>query len=307
LNHYLSFGYIPLHRTLFNGIYKLPPAHFLLASLNGRPSITRYWDIASINKLNVFEEKILVHKIYKKIIHNVKIRLKDSKNVGILLSGGLDSGTIAAFLKNIIGDTVNAFSITYENPWLNELKNIKKIVEYLGINHHIKEIKPDDINEKFIRKIVRLYGEPCAISSVIPSYFASKLSSRYVPIVFTGDGGDEAFLGYSSLFWKEPSLFWKEPRILKYYSKLSILKEISTQLMIPILERLVNVSDDRRFAIALDFFERKSMSDPDPQVRFGAKVLARFFSPEDIFKLGISSEDHLIHLLVSLELVSSIA
>jgi asparagine synthase (glutamine-hydrolysing) len=109
------------------------------------------------------------------------------------------------------------------------------------------------------------------------------LASQFVSTVFTGDGGDETFLGYSILYWREPKL-------LKYYSKLSLLKNLSARLARPIFKTLVESRRERKYAIGLDFFERSSMSDPDPEVRFAARVLARFFSPEDLIEFSVDSD-----------------
>jgi asparagine synthase (glutamine-hydrolysing) len=283
LGHYLSFGHVPAPRTIFKGIQKLPPACVLQYSLGGSPATSQYWDIASTKEGYNKEESVLLAEIYSRIMDCVKIRSSDLDKSGVLLSGGLDSGAIAAFLTKALNGNVTAFSVIYENPFQNEIANIEKVAGYLGIDHHVKMIEPKDINEELIRKIVTLYGEPCANSSVIASYFASGFSSQFVSTVFTGDGGDETFLGYSMLYWRDPKL-------LNFYSKLSLLKKMSARLAKPIFEYLAESRRDRKYAIGLDFFERRSMSDPDPEIRFAARVLARFFSPEDLIEFGVNSD-----------------
>lgn len=291
LTHYLTFGHVPAPRTIFKGIQKLPSASVLEYSLGHTPKLSQYWDIASIRENYNKDEKALLSEIYEKIMDCVKIRSSGLDKLGILLSGGLDSGTIAAFLAKYFKGRIRAFSVIYENPFQNEIKNIEKIAEYLGIDYQVKMIESKDINEELIRKIVTLYGEPCANSSVIASYFATCFSSRFASTVFTGDGGDEAFIGYSMLYWKEPGL-------LNFYSRSSLLKRISARLVKPLLEHLAERHRDRKYAIALDFLERNSMSDPDPDIRFIAKALARFFSPEDLKGLGFDSDAYEVAKLI---------
>jgi asparagine synthase (glutamine-hydrolysing) len=291
LGHYLSFGHVPAPRTIFKGVQKLPPACVLQYSPGGNLTISQYWDLASIEECCIKDENVLLTEIYEKIMDCVKIRSSNLGKCGVLLSGGLDSGTIAAFLTKALDGNVEAFSVVYDNPFQNELKNIEKIAEYLNIDYHVKMITSEEINEELIRRIVTLYGEPCANSSVIASYLATNFSSHFVPTLFTGDGGDEAFLGYSILYWKEP-------RLLNFYSKSSLLKNIGSRLAKPIFELLAESSRDRKYAIALDFFERKSMSDPDPEVRFIARAMARFFSPEDLRKFGLNSDAYEVAKLI---------
>jgi len=283
LGQYLSFGHVPAPRTIFQGIQKLPPACILQYSLGKSPATSQYWDVASIKEDYNKDESALLAEIYDRIMDCVRVRSSDLDKSGVLLSGGLDSGTIAAFLTKALNGNVTASSVIYENPYQNEIKNIEKIAEYLGIDHHVRMIESKDINEELIRKIVTLYGEPCANSSVIASYFATGLSSQFASTVFTGDGGDETFLGYSMSCWRDP-------RLLNYYSRFSLLRKICARLAKPIFEYLAESRRDRKYAIGLDFFERKSMSDPDPEIRFAARVLARFFSPEDLIEFGVNSD-----------------
>lgn len=291
LGHYLSFGYVPAPRTIFKGVQKLPPACVLQYSLGSNATISQYRDLASIEECYNKDENVLLAESYEKIMDCVKIRLSNLDKSGVLLSGGLDSGTIAAFLTKALDEDITAFSVVYDNPFQNEIKNIEKIVEYLNIDYRVKMITSEDIDEELIRKIVTLYGEPCANSSVIASYLATGFASQFVSTLFTGDGGDEAFLGYSMLCWKEP---W----LLNFYSKSSLLKGIGARLGKPIFELLAESFRNRKYAVALDFFERKSMSDPDPEIRFTARALARFFPPEDLRKFGLNSDAYEVAKLI---------
>jgi len=285
LNYYLSLGHIPAPYTMFKDIYKIPPANILIYSHSGKSSIHKYWDL-NPNPINISNEKFLIKQIYHKLKENVEIRLKGSKDMGVLLSGGIDSSSIAALLIKYSEHSIKPFSVIYDIPFYNELNFIEKICNYLNIESDVHIIQSNDINKELIQKLVWMFDEPIANSSIIPSYIAFAFSSDHVPTIFTGDGGDEAFLGYSPVYWKEPKL-------LKYYSRIpSILKKITIKLTIPIIKIFFDLSglktyDERKNAIIDDFLERKSLTDPDPEIRFAASALARFFSPEQIKKLSL--------------------
>jgi len=277
LDYYLCFGFVPPPDTMFEEIYKLPPAHILTYSQKGKFSFRQYWDLEKFNASRFLKEQDSVKEVFEKITESIGIRSENSDELGILLSGGLDSATIAAILRKVLIKPIRAFSVIYENEYYNEIDNITKIVDFLNLDHQIRSISPKEINEKLIRRLVWLYDEPTSDPAIVPAYLTSFfVSKKNIQFMFTGLGGDEVFLGHQPLYWKEPE-------ILECYSDFPpLLKNTIAKLCVPTFEKFAKRINSREIELALDFFNRNSMSDPDPEIRFAARALVRCFSPEQL-------------------------
>ncbi len=193
LVNYFPTGYTPDPMTMFRGIFKLPPGHFLKYK-NGEIIIRRYWNV----KYEVSDEKseeYYIEKLLDILSSAVKMRLESEVPLGAFLSGGIDSSMIVALMAKHMSEPVKTFSIGFENQSYNELPYARKVAELYGTDHHEEIVKPDA--ESIILDLVKQFDEPFADSSAIPTYYVSKMARKWVTVVLSGDGGDELFGGYT--------------------------------------------------------------------------------------------------------------
>jgi len=213
IHHYLTYQYVPSPWTAFEGIKKLPPAHYLVLK-NGQAEIKRYWKLSYLPKHNPHSppfskggkggfERALKKEIIERLKEAVKIRLISDVPLGAFLSGGIDSSTVVAMMSGIMNEPVKTFSIGFKEDTYNELRYARMVAEKYKTDHTEFIVEPKAID--IIDKLVWHYNEPFADSSAIPTYYVSKLAREHVTVILNGDGGDENFAGYGRYIANEVS------------------------------------------------------------------------------------------------------
>jgi len=192
IHHYLTYQYVPSPWTAFEGIKKLPPAHYLVLK-NGHAKIERYWKLSFLPKHKIKEED-LKKEIIERLKEAVRIRLISDVPLGAFLSGGIDSSATVALMSGMMNEPVKTFSIGFKEKAYDELKYAKMIANRFRTSHTEFMVEPRAI--ELIDKLVWHYNEPFADSSAIPTYYVSKLAREHVTVILNGDGGDEDFAGY---------------------------------------------------------------------------------------------------------------
>lgn len=198
--HYLSFLTTPAPQTLFDGIMKLPCGTWLKVNEKGDVTQRRYWDVWDNTKplVGVSEDEI-ARMILDELRTAVKLRKVSDVQVGVFLSGGIDSSTNAALFSEGERSKVKTFSIGYEgtyNSYKNELIYAKKMADEVGAEYHEKLLNIDDLIG-FLPKMVYLQDEPIADPVCVPVYYVSKLArDNGVIVCQVGEGADELFWGY---------------------------------------------------------------------------------------------------------------
>ncbi len=202
LDHYLFLQYIPAPRTVFQQMQKLPPAHRMSVTFAGKIEEPRqYWSIA-FTPDNTKSEAEWLEELDQVLRDSVKAHLVADVPFGAFLSGGVDSSAVVAYMAQILDRPVKTFSIGFEEDEYNELEFAEIAAKRWGTEHHVEIVKPDAL--AILPDLVRCYGEPFGDSSAIPSYYVAKMARQHVPMVLSGDGGDETFAGYNShLAWME--------------------------------------------------------------------------------------------------------
>jgi len=199
LDDYLTYGYVPAPKTIFRGVHKLPPAHWLTLRLrpggNGGPGVhvERYWQLAYEPKLRVSEADA-ADGLLEVLKQAVRLRMIADVPLGALLSGGIDSSIVVALMSQLSDRPVKTFSIGFDDQEFNELPHARRVAERCGTEHHELIVRPNAL--EVLPTLVRHYGEPYADSSAIPSYYVAKLTREHVTVALNGDGGDECFAGY---------------------------------------------------------------------------------------------------------------
>lgn len=197
LDLYLSLQYIPDPLTIYQGIYKLPPAHTLVWE-NGQIHLQRYWDYTYQPKWTASEDE-LIEELRARLREAVKIRLLSERPLGAHLSGGIDSSIIVALMSEFASGPVKTFSAGFEEQNFTELPFARAVAEKYSTDHHEFTLTYGDIPAT-LEKIAAHFGEPFADASAIPLYHLSVMTREHVTVALNGDGGDENFAGYQR-YW----------------------------------------------------------------------------------------------------------
>lgn len=192
LDHYLSFLYTPQDASIFAGIRKLPPGHFLRWR-NGRLDIRRYWELPAEEHTPASEEEA-VEALRGVLRDAVRSHLMSEVPLGAFLSGGVDSSLVVGLMAEASSRPVRTFSIGFDDPRYDELEHAESVARHFGTEHHEFIVKPDAL--AIIDDLIRHFDEPFGDSSAIPTWYVSEIARRHVTVVLSGDGGDELFGGY---------------------------------------------------------------------------------------------------------------
>jgi asparagine synthase (glutamine-hydrolysing) len=188
---YLSLGYVPPDRTIYENIQVLRPGHSLQYAA-GKVTIQRYWEPppSSSSRLSwadaVAETRFLLGQA-------VKRQMVADVPVGAFLSGGLDSSTIVALMAEAASGRIKTFSVGF-GSLINELPYAKAVAERYQTDHH--EIQMDIDVAEMLQRMAEVYDEPLADSANIPTYLVAGFARRHVKVALAGEGGDELFGGY---------------------------------------------------------------------------------------------------------------
>jgi asparagine synthase (glutamine-hydrolysing) len=208
LSRYLLYGYFPAPHTPFQGIRKLPAGHLLIAE-NGTAAARPYWDLrrfvsegagpagaaAAPGRGAVPDFEEAVRETRRLLREAVELRLRADVPVGVLLSGGLDSSSIAALAVEIKGSGIPSFALGMEAQDFDEAGYAKRAAAHLGTEHHETIIGERDMVAATF-EVARFLDEPLADASVLPTWLLSRFTRRHVKVALGGEGGDELFAGY---------------------------------------------------------------------------------------------------------------
>ena len=223
---YLDCTYIPSPHTIYKDVYKLSPGSILEIDLNNNTmNRFKFWDLKKTDflKLSYKEAKKQVHELLKDAI---KIRLQSDVPFGTFLSGGIDSALITSIASKISNKKIKTFSIGFENPKYDESKVASKYSRILDTQHTETICTPNDILD-LIPKLVKVYDEPFADSSALPSLLLNKVTKKHVTMALSGDGGDESFLGYNNFDWVNKfTMISKVPYFIRLIISKFLIKNI---------------------------------------------------------------------------------
>ena len=195
LEDYLAYGMVSGERSIFRRIHKLPPAHILtLRDEDSSPSPRRYWQLRMEPDASTSVDD-WVEAIRAKLEETSRLHLIADVPVGAFLSGGVDSSIVVALAAGRTQGPLRTFSMGFAEDAFSELPQARRTASFFGTAHTEEIVTPDAVS--LIDELTHYYDEPFADSSAIPTYLVSRLASRHVKVVLTGDGGDEAFGGYA--------------------------------------------------------------------------------------------------------------
>jgi len=196
---FLQFSYIPAPHCIFHNTFKLLPGHYLTIDLRTRQQeLSKYWDVFDYYnepKLDISDAEAIEHT--DRLLKNAyEYRMVADVPVGIFLSGGYDSSSVAALLQTGRTEKLKTFTIGFHENEFNEAPEAKKIAEYLGTDHTEWYLTAKEAGG-VLSHLPEIYDEPFADNSTVPTVLVSQLARQQVKVALSADGGDEIFGGYN--------------------------------------------------------------------------------------------------------------
>ena len=180
--------------TLFRGVKRLLPGHILVWT-DGRVHIERYWNLSYAKPAEPLTDDQYVEQFSDLFNESVRLRLMADVPLGMFLSGGIDSSAIVASMSGMVTEPIKTFSVAFQEREANELGYARMVAGAFGTDHHEVILSPQQFFDT-LPGLVYHEDEPIAHPSSVPLYFVSKLASKHVKVVLTGEGSDEMLAGY---------------------------------------------------------------------------------------------------------------
>jgi asparagine synthase (glutamine-hydrolysing) len=193
IHHYLTFGYVPVPRTIYQEVAEVPAGHYLEINSALQVAAKPYWrpDWAGQRRVGFAEA---VDETESLLQEAVKIRLRADVPVGCFLSGGIDSGLLTAFASMQMGRPLQTFTVSFREGAFDESPLARLVAEQYQTEHHVIRLSPQ--LREVLPLVAKAYDDPLADPSIIPSYCISQEARKLLKVVLNGEGGDELFGGY---------------------------------------------------------------------------------------------------------------
>jgi asparagine synthase (glutamine-hydrolysing) len=253
LRHYVSFDYVPAPMSIYKGIHKLPAAHLLTVE-NGEVKTRRYWDLSwqkpdregGLNGNGIAQKASELREL---LSDAVRMRLVADVPLGILLSGGIDSSTVAALATQHATEKVKTFSIGFEEDSFDESKYARQVAKHLDTEHYEEKLSAEKAGD-LISEIGTWLDEPLSDGSLIPTYLLARFVRKHVTVALGGDGGDELFAGYPMYY---------AHKVAATYN--AIPEFVRSGLIEPVLNNLPVSTNDMSFDYKAKRFVRGAKTD----------------------------------------------
>ena len=245
LNSFLTFRYNPSPQTLFKGILKLPPGFFLKVLPGREPELKSYWKYSPKTLHSIHEEEAVQE--YQRLLEQaVRRQMLSDVDVGLLLSGGIDSAVIGVLMAQHAPAPIKSFTIGFEGEGEhNELEDARATAKLIGSEHHEMVLGRVEYLDTFLKSFAHT-EEPIAETTIPALYHVSGLAAQHLKVVLAGQGADEPLAGYHR---------YRGERLIARYGSLMRrlpLKAISS--LIPRAERIKRAAYASRFADERDRF-----------------------------------------------------
>ncbi|SME93600.1 asparagine synthase (glutamine-hydrolysing) [Tistlia consotensis] len=212
---YLRFAYLPAPHTAYAGVRKLLPGHILSVAGGEEPRLECYWDALAIAEAGQRRPMTLSRH---EAVDRLEVLLKDAVAgqtmadvpLGAFLSGGVDSSTVVALMQAATGRPARTFTIGFSEAGFDEAPHARAVARHLGSEHTELYVQAEDALA-VVPELPRLYDEPFADPSQIPTFLVSALTRQSVTVALSGDGGDELFAGYNRHLWGRRIGRWPLP------------------------------------------------------------------------------------------------
>ena len=199
IEEFFAFGYIPDPRSIYRGIRKLMPGHYLKLR-RGQPLAEprAYWELQFTGGSPVTEEEV-AEELIERLQESVRMRMIADVPLGAFLSGGVDSSGIVAMMAGLTKDNVSTFSMRFNTKGWDESAYAAEMARRYHTDHHVKTSDPNSI--ALINRLATIYDEPFGDNSAMPTLQVCAMAREGVTVALSGDGGDEVFAGYRRYRW----------------------------------------------------------------------------------------------------------
>lgn len=205
IDRFLTFYYVPGQETLLRNVCKLAPGHYLVAK-NRRTEIHQYWDLDFSKSGEEPSESETEKRLLDLLAESVDLHMISDVPVGFLLSGGVDSTAMLSLASEKTSQPLSSYTVGFEGQGVVDERPFARLAaKTFGTEHHEITISAREFVD-FMPKYVRHMEEPVCEPPAIALFYVSKLASQFVKVLISGEGGDEAFAGYSTyrnIFWLE--------------------------------------------------------------------------------------------------------
>lgn len=194
LGQLFTYRYVPSPKTLFKGIHKLPPGHFLRINETGT-EIKRFWSV--IPRVHIGRSEEALVEQYQWLLEDaIRIQLRSDVPVGLFLSSGIDSAAILAIMRKHISGPIHTFTIGFQDGEIsNETDDARRFALQYGTKHDEMIVRASDYEKYYERYLLDL-EEPVGNETAAAFYFVSLLASKRVKVALSGQGADEPWAGY---------------------------------------------------------------------------------------------------------------
>lgn len=303
---YMRHSYVPTPWSIYQGINKLPAAHFVVVQEAGQvvSSPECYWDLGLIAESGAANPSVapeeLIQELDVLLQNAVKSRMIADVPLGAFLSGGIDSSLVAALMQAQSDQPVNTFTIGFHEKDYNEAHYASVVARHLGSDHTELYVSPQEAMA-VIPKLPTIWDEPFADASQIPTLLVSDLARQHVTVSLSGDGGDELFCGYNR--YTKGYQLWQKLRVLpaplrRVLGELlqvipgstleSVLRFLPERMQIPQLsDQLIKLADVIKEGSGESYYHRlvSQWKDPAALVLGGREYHTIFDSPEQLPEL----------------------
>lgn len=195
LHDYLTFGFVPGERSIFARVRKLPAGHLVVLTADRLDRLPRrYWQLEFEADVRLSVEE-WCESVRAKIAETVRMHTIADVPVGAFLSGGLDSSVIVAALAEQGISHTKSFSVGFVEEQFSELPYARETARHFGTEHREEVLSAEALSS--LDELVSIFDEPFADSSAIPTILLARSARQHVKVALSGDGGDEAFGGYT--------------------------------------------------------------------------------------------------------------
>jgi len=196
LHDYLTFNYVPGTQTSFADIYEVPPGTWMTVGPDGSITQNKFWQPAtetdaswSRDAATAEARRLMAQAVERQLVADVPL--------GVMLSGGLDSSALVAFMGTAEHHPIRTYSVGFEDNSFNELPFARQVVDHWNTIPH-EVVVTADLVRKMLPDYLTYIDEPYADGSAIPTYYVCQAAREDVTVILSGEGGDEAFAGYET-------------------------------------------------------------------------------------------------------------
>src|SRR6476646_10828914 len=201
VHDFFRFGHVLGPRSMFEQVRALEPGHVLRVGPIGAAVARPLWQ-PRVQVRTGLTEAEWVEETRERVLGTVKKHMLSDVPVGAFLSGGVDSGAIAAAMARTSGPGFKAFTAGFPSSKIDETAAAKQVADHLGCEHIVLPIQPETAAD-VLPAVQRSFDEPSAANSAIPLWYLSRAAAQHVKVVLCGEGGDELFMGYNRQRWAE--------------------------------------------------------------------------------------------------------